>query len=150
MGFENERIRFQQPHIRTVSMRKVLYQLFVNGIPKAQPRPRMTAKGHVYNPNSADAWKEEIKNVFRPVLKQTIDEPVFLRVSFFLPGKTSSVSEQNIPFEKKPDLDNLLKAVMDAMTNIGVWKDDALVCATDTSKWYAKKKTGAQIIVEIF
>jgi hypothetical protein len=49
---------------------KVIYQLFVNGIPKAQPRPRMTSNGHVYNPKSADAWKEEIKATFLPCLKK--------------------------------------------------------------------------------
>jgi Holliday junction resolvase RusA-like endonuclease len=57
--------------------------------------------------------------------------------------------ETAVPHGKKPDVDNLLKAVMDAMTTAEVWKDDALVYATEAGKWYAAGKTGAQIIVEI-
>jgi Holliday junction resolvase RusA-like endonuclease len=56
--------------------------------------------------------------------------------------------EAAVPHTKKPDVDNLLKAVMDSMTAAGVWKDDALVYTTEAGKWYAAGKTGAQIIVE--
>jgi len=111
----------------------------------------MASTGHVYNPDSADAWKEEIKASFLSIRRQTIDQPVCLRVSFFMPAPKSMKinADQNVPHGKKPDLDNLLKAVMDAMSNVGVWEDDALVYAVESSKWYTRKKTGAQIIVEI-
>jgi len=33
---------------------KTVYSLFVSGVPKAQPRPRLTASGKVYNPHTAD------------------------------------------------------------------------------------------------
>ena len=129
---------------------KVVYHLFVKGTPRAQPRPRMTIHGHAYNPDSADEWKEEIKFAFLSCLRPSITGPVLLRVSFFLPGSKDTKNEgTNIPHIKKPDLDNLLKAVMDAMTYVGVWRDDAQVYATEVSKWYARDgKTGAQIIVE--
>jgi Holliday junction resolvase RusA-like endonuclease len=130
---------------------KTVYHLFVNGVPKAQPRPRMTASGHVYNPSSADAWKEQVKASFYSCRRPTITAPVRLRVSFFLPRPKGmkTAGEYAVPHGKKPDVDNLLKAVMDAMTDAGVWKDDALVYATEVSKWYANRKTGAQIIIEI-
>ena len=129
---------------------KVMYHLFVDGIPKAQPRPRMTAKGHAYNPHSADAWKEEIKATFRPVLRPTITGPVRLQASFFLPKPKSMKNAGNIAHAKKPDTDNLLKAVMDSLTAVGVWVDDAQVYRIETGKYYALKKPGAQIIVETF
>jgi Holliday junction resolvase RusA-like endonuclease len=112
----------------------------------------MAASGHVYNPSSADAWKEEIKAAFRPYKKPAITGPVFLQVCFYLPcpKDMKGAGERNIPHAKKPDTDNLLKAVMDAMTEVGVWKDDAQVYRTDTGKYYARKKTGAQVIVETF
>lgn len=49
----------------------------------------------------------------------------------------------------KPDADNLIKAVMDAMTDDGWWHDDALVCALVVTKSYAAKEqpTGAAIRV---
>jgi Holliday junction resolvase RusA-like endonuclease len=129
---------------------KTVYHLFVSGVPKAQPRPRMAANGHVFNPKSADAWKNEVFASFVSCRRPTITEPVCLRVSFFMPRPKGMKANEDrkIPHVKKPDVDNLLKAVMDAMTTAKVWNDDALVYATEAGKWYAAK-TGAQIIVEI-
>jgi len=131
---------------------KIIYQLFVNGIPKAQPRPRMTKTGHVYNPDSANSWKEEIKAAFRPVLKSTIEGPVRLTVNFLLPApKGMYVPEIGVvPHIKKPDTDNLLKAVMDSLTGVKVWKDDAQVFESITGKYYSRKNTGARIVIETF
>jgi Holliday junction resolvase RusA-like endonuclease len=131
-------------------MEKILYQLFVKGIPKAQPRPRMTVKGHVYNPDSADAWKEEIKAAFLSCRKPTITGPVRLTVRFSLPLPKGMKIANNVPVPhtKKPDTDNLLKAVMDSLTAVGVWKDDAQVFETLAGKYYTGRNTGAQIIIE--
>ena len=128
---------------------KTLYSLFVSGIPKAQPRPRMARNGHVYNPHTADAWKEEIKACFRSCKRPTLNGPVLLQVSFQLPKPKSMKTEgQNIPHVKKPDTDNLLKAVMDSLTEEKIWEDDSQVYKTVAAKYYAAKKTGAQIIIE--
>ena len=129
---------------------KIIYQLFVSGTPKAQPRPRMARNGHVYNPKSADAWKEEIKAAFLSCRKSTITGPVSLTVRFSLPVPKSMKMENSVPVPhtKKPDTDNLLKAVMDSLTAVGVWKDDAQVFETFAGKYYIGRKTGAQIIVQ--
>jgi Holliday junction resolvase RusA-like endonuclease len=130
---------------------KTVYSLFVHGIPKAQPRPRMTASGHVYNPSTADAWKEEIKAAFLPYRhRKPLAEAIHLRVDFFLPKPNRLKIEGRVPHTKKPDADNLLKAVMDAMTEAGVWKDDALVFWPECPKWYAQDKTGAEIKVDLY
>jgi Holliday junction resolvase RusA-like endonuclease len=129
-------------------IKTTIYHLFVLGVPKAQPRPRMTASGHVYNPDSADAWKETVRSAFVFFHKPPITNPVRLRVNFFLPRPKAMKEGAAVPHTKKPDVDNLLKAVMDSMTAAGVWKDDALVYATEADKWYATGKPGAQIIVE--
>jgi len=132
-------------------MGKILYQLFVSGNPKAQPRPRMARNGHVYNPHTADSWKEEIKAAFLSCRKKTITGPVSLTVRFSLPVPQSMKMANSVPVPhtKKPDTDNLLKAVMDSLTAVGVWKDDAQVYETFAGKYYTGRKTGAQIIVEV-
>lgn len=129
---------------------KILYQLFVEGIPKAQPRHRTAANGHVYNPKSADAWKEEIKAAFLLCRKPTITGPVSITVRFSLPLPKGMKMANNVPVPhtKKPDTDNLLKAVMDSLTAVGVWKDDAQVFDTHSAKYYTGRKTGAQIIIQ--
>jgi Holliday junction resolvase RusA-like endonuclease len=90
-------------------MKTVIYHLFVHGVPKAQPRPRMTASGHVYNPDSADAWKEIVRMAFNSFHKPPITNSIRLRVSFFLPRPKAMKGEVAVPHTKKPDVDNLLR-----------------------------------------
>jgi crossover junction endodeoxyribonuclease RusA len=129
---------------------KTLYQLFVNGIPKPQPRPRLGADGKVYNPTSVNAWKNEIIAAFLSCRREMITAPVLLRICFYLPMPQSMKKTETAcaKHASKPDLDNLQKAVMDALTNAGIWKDDALVYGIEALKWYSPDKTGAQIIIE--
>jgi Holliday junction resolvase RusA-like endonuclease len=110
----------------------------------------MTKTGHVYNPDTAREWKETIQAHFLISRKPQITVPVYLKVSFYLPRpKRLNRETGNIPHIAKPDVDNLLKSVMDALTDAGAWKDDSLVFATAADKWYARENTGARIIVKI-
>ncbi len=47
----------------------------------------------------------------------------------------------------RPDTDNMLKLLKDVMTDVGFWKDDALVCSEINEKFYSKI-TGIFIRVE--
>jgi Holliday junction resolvase RusA-like endonuclease len=125
---------------------KTNYSVFVPGIPKAQPRPRVTRKGHAYNPDTAKEWKQAVQAAFLPLRKGTIDEPATLEVWFYMPKPQSmKKTDDRVPHIKKPDTDNLLKAVMDALSDIRVWRDDSVVFSTNASKWYATERTGASI-----
>lgn len=128
---------------------KTMYQIFVSGIPKAQPRPRMAGNGRVYNPHSADAWKGEIKAAFIACWRGAIADPVSLKAVFYLPmPKRPKNAGECTAHAVKPDLDNLLKAAMDAMTSARVWEDDSQVYKIESEKRYSPSMTGAQIIIE--
>ena len=47
----------------------------------------------------------------------------------------------------KPDTDNLQKMLKDVMTEVGFWKDDALVASEITEKFWAEQ-TGIFISIE--
>jgi Holliday junction resolvase RusA-like endonuclease len=127
---------------------KSVYSVFVHGIPKAQPRPRMTRTGHTYNPDTAKAWKEAIQAVFLPIRKEPIDDAVYIIVYFYMPRpKGMKKQDATAPHTKKPDIDNLLKAVMDALTDIKIWRDDSLVYFIQAHKWYAGDMPGAHISI---
>jgi Holliday junction resolvase RusA-like endonuclease len=61
--------------------------------------------------------------------------------------KSMKKTAATTPHTKKPDIDNLLKAVMDALTDIKIWRDDSFVCLTHSSKWYAGGRSGAHITI---
>ena len=43
-----------------------------------------------------------------------------------------------IPHTQKPDEDNLVKAVLDGISQSGFWRDDCLVCRKDDAKFFTE------------
>jgi len=134
---------------------------FVDGDPKAQPRGRACRRGNhagIYDSGTADAWKASV----RAAAKKGWDGVMFtgpLRVdvavyfkrpkSHFFTGKRSDVLRPDAPnfHTSKPDRDNLDKAILDALTNAGIWKDDAQVCAGIITKSYVQFIAGANVTI---
>ncbi len=50
---------------------------------------------------------------------------------------------------KRPDLDNYLKLILDALNGV-IWKDDSIICEITTSKSYVSRQelAGIELIVE--
>lgn len=80
---------------------------------------------------------------FTPFAKGT---PVSVRIYFLMPRpKTVTRDMPTVP----PDLDKLCRAVMDALTDAGLWHDDSQVIDLGATKIYsAGSEIGAHIIVE--
>lgn len=128
---------------------------FVNGTPKGQPRPKAFARkmangkfmARVYDPGTAEGWKSEVAIAARPhIPAQPISGPLRLELTFYFPRPKAhflkSGLRENAPtfHTSKPDRDNCEKAVLDAMTCLGFWKDDAQVCAGATAKVYVDER----------
>lgn len=131
-------------------------EFFVYGIPKAQPRPRAFARkfgdkwqARVYDAGTAEEWKGLIAAAVRPVIPATpIEGPVELTIMFYMPRpknhfRSNGDIKPKAPnfHTSKPDLDNLEKAVKDALTQLQVWRDDSQVALKITEKRYTQ--TGA-------
>ncbi len=133
---------------------------FVPGKPAPQPRPRVAmiaGNSRVYTPNTAKAWKRTIALVskqHRPA--SPIEGPVSVCLSFYIaPSAThakvlAKTAESRHTFQRDGDVDNLAKAVLDAMTDCGWWKDDAQVWALTIHKQWCggvRRDEGCQIDV---
>lgn len=132
------------------------YHFFVPGIPVAQPRVKAARRGrfiHIYTPDTADAWKDCVRKVgaqYKP--GSILTGPVYVRLLFAMPrpkhlSTKTYKDEIHRPHMVKPDVDNLTKAVLDAMSDW--WTDDCLVAMVQASKWYARLggATGVEIHV---
>lgn len=129
-------------------------RFFATGLPKGQPRPRAFARkfgdkysARVYDAGTAEGWKSQVALAARPSLPSTpIDFPLLVTLIFYLPrpaahfgsGKNKDKRKDSSPRFPcgKPDCDNLAKAVLDALTMLGMWKDDNLIIQLDIQKRY--------------
>ena len=133
----------------------------VQGTPKPQPRPRAfvnkaTGRARVYEEGTAEHWKSQVAEAARPHLPQ---EPIVgaieMDVVFELPRPQRLMRKRDtflrIPHIKKPDTDNLIKAVKDALTDIGMWRDDSQVYDERARKFYHSKyrTPGATITITL-
>ena len=135
---------------------------FVPGEPRPQPRPRTFARkfgdkwmARVYDAGTAEGWKSQIAAAAKQYLpQQPIDGAVSLTIYFTMPRpknhhRANGQLKDSTPVlhRSRPDLDNLEKAVMDALTQLGFWDDDAQVAVKHTTKAYGPN-IGATITIE--
>lgn len=131
---------------------------FVDGEPKAQPRTRAFSRGgitSVYDPGTANGWKALIAMAAKPHRPETpIDNPISLHVMFLMPRPKrlqtkKYINKPLIWHTSKPDLDNLIKAVMDSLTQIGFWTDDSRVFRQYLIKRYANAYERPGVLIQL-
>lgn len=123
--------------------------IIIHGTPKAQPRVKVYRRGAhvgVYTPNTADAWKAQVI-IAASAYHQQFDEPVILEAEFYLPRPKSR--RDDIYCSTKPDIDNLLKSTMDALSQAGIWRDDAQVAAVVASKRYESENREIGAVIKV-
>lgn len=132
--------------------------------PKAQTRPKFSKFG-TYEDPKMKAWRRQVTGwIEQHYDGQYFDDAVKVDVTFYMKAP-QSISKKPTPrartetWEKfkrfikefiwhtsKPDLDNLVKAVLDSISQAGyskidksgmVWKDDSLICDLHARKLYS-------------
>jgi Holliday junction resolvase RusA-like endonuclease len=121
--------------------------------PMAQPRPRSKAifKGgkflrvQVYDPPESDAWKEAFGESVRRILpaRFPVKGPIEIRAKVYkaIPldyseGLRYLCEAGEVRPEKKPDSDNYVKAIKDALTGVA-WVDDSQSPLVECEKFYS-------------
>lgn len=89
------------------------------GEPISKHRHRMTRTGHRYTPRASLEAQEELAWRWR----------ASVRVSTPLDGNLALAAIFYRPNRRSQDVDNMMKLVMDAATQAGIWHDDSQVTA---------------------
>lgn len=117
-------------------------------IPHAPPAVTAQQKGvfvrngrvHFFTKPKVRKMMEEWCEYLRPLREQiphTYDGAVALEVSFYYPypsNATKTQKQQESPHTSRPDLDNVEKGLLDAMSEMGFWCDDSQVAYKQTRK----------------
>lgn len=108
------------------------------------PTPQGSAKAYIVkgrarvtgdNPKTMP-WRADVAAHVRSEIGPTIaipEGPVVLTLSFVMPRRKAEPKRITPPHTRKPDLDKLSRAVMDALSGL-VYTDDAQVIALDADK----------------
>ena len=135
-----------------------MIDIFVEGNPKPQARPRVAMRGRramAYNADSKDmkAWKQALDDALRPFsFPGDFDGPMHVELVFRLPrpkahyrtGKFSHILKDSAPgdHQSRCDLDNISKVVLDKITRSGYWVDDSQVVFLSASKCWSDCRSG--------
>ena len=141
-----------------------MIDLFVEGNPKPQARPRVSVRGgrgFAYNADSKDmqAWKKALDAAL-PSFGSFggFGGPMHVELVFRLPrpkahyrtGKFSHLLKDSAPGDEgsRCDVDNLSKVVLDKITRSGYWVDDNQVVFLSVRKrWAYCESSGCEIRV---
>ncbi|MGI6769718.1 MAG: RusA family crossover junction endodeoxyribonuclease [Bacilli bacterium] len=101
-----------------------------------------------YKPEKVKAARQMLIRHLRPFKPDTPYEgPLELHVIWKFPrGKRHKNFEWRVT---KPDTDNLQKMLKDCMTEVGFWKDDALVVKEIAEKVWSDEPTGISIELSV-
>jgi Holliday junction resolvase RusA-like endonuclease len=125
----------------------VIANLFVEGDPVAQPRARATSfagRARMYDPGTAKPWRERIAvALLASRSAEPLLCPVALWLTFYLRRPKSHLLSKGglckgaplMPIGK-PDIDNLVKAVQDELTQLSIWHDDSQLVQLTARKVY--------------
>ncbi len=126
----------------------------VEGTPKPQPRTRRSQWGGVHTPATAIGWRERL---YVAALPHRPAEPMIgaveaeLRFQFLRPKSHFTArgllkAKHNVRHLSRPDLDNLEKAVLDELQDMGFYRNDSQVWAVSKSKvWICTGHSGLDV-----
>ncbi len=115
-------------------------------MPKA--RARVVRKGGrtwSFTPKKVAAWEGEVRSEAERHFERPFEGPVALTLVFHLSRPDSRRNERFV--STTPDLDNLEKAILDALNGVA-YEDDRLVAVKSSTKLYVRRgEPGVSITV---
>lgn len=130
-------------------------RIVIPGEPRGKGRPRFTRSGHTYTPTETAEYEDMVRAIYMQQYgRQRISDetPIRMVISAFykIPKsaskkKRSQMIEYKIRPTKKPDLDNIIKIVSDALNGIA-YKDDTSIVEIKCCKSYSEEP---KVIVKI-
>lgn len=116
--------------------------VFVPGRPAPQGSKRYLGRGVMVESSKAvKPWRADVRDALLDAGGNPVAQfagPVSVVLEFVLPRPASTPKRTTPPAVKRPDLDKLERAVLDAIGSAGVWRDDSQVVRSIKSKRLAE------------
>jgi Holliday junction resolvase RusA-like endonuclease len=132
-----------------------MFSFIVKGAPIVKARPRFTAingKVRTYTPKKSAIYENLVKLEAQKHIKKPIDGPVGLYIHFYLPRPKKLIWKTKqmpaIYTDKRPDIDNLAKSVIDGLNNIA-FRDDGQIAMLHIQKRYCEGNSQSRTSIKI-
>ena len=106
--------------------------------PMPKLRPRMTRRGRVYTPKKTTDFEGEVQFWISQYDFEPINNGAIRARIDFIYEKPKSIKKSKIYKTTKPDLDNLIKAILDSLNGI-CYKDDNQIVELSSTKKYGSE-----------
>lgn len=126
-----------------------MYEFEVPGKITGKARPRVnTITGRAYTPSNTKDYEMLIKQYFKVKYPhyETLEGRIKVKIIayFSIPKSTNKEQQKemlknNISPTKKPDIDNIIKIILDAMNKMA-FKDDSQITKLEIEKVYAEEE----------
>jgi len=127
----------------------------VKGAPAAKARPRFTSmngKVRAYTPKKSATYENLVKLEAQKYITKPIDGPVALYIHFYLPRPKRLVWKTkqmpSIYTDKRPDIDNLAKSIIDGLNDIA-FRDDGQIAMLHIQKRYCEGNSQSRTSIKI-
>lgn len=119
-------------------------EIFFPFTPVAKGRPKFSKYGHTYTPKKTADYEKYIAEHYKEVGPGMFEGPVYIKLIFQMPipksypkWKLKAIQKGIFKYDKKPDLDNLAKSVLDALNGIA-YEDDSNITQLTLVKRYSQ------------
>lgn len=123
-------------------------KFIVPGKPVGKARPKVTRHG-TFTPKKTKDYEQLVKDCWR-LCGGYIAGPVTMRLKiyFSVPESYSKKKKNELfgtPHLKRPDIDNICKAIMDSLNGLA-YPDDAMICSLYAEKLYGDDRV--EVIIQ--
>lgn len=117
-----------------------MIEFFIPGTFKAKGRPRFDSRsGHAFTPKDTESYEAVVRQYAKEAMagKPLLEGPLAAEITFIFPRPKSKKLE--VYHISRPDVDNCLKTILDAMNGI-VYQDDSAVVRCEICKYLQAPK----------
>ena len=119
-------------------------EIFFPFEPKPKGRPKFTRKGHAYTPKTTLEYETDVKEFYQSQTEDFYDTAMRVRLVFNMAIPKSTSKKKRVLMETgiikctvhNGDVDNLAKAVLDALNGLA-YEDDCLITKLTIIKKYS-------------
>lgn len=126
---------------------RIAFTVYGNPVPKGRPRVVRLKNGKslTFTPDKTAAWEESIQGqALKHMPERLLEGPLAVTMTFYF-VKPASARRRKYP-HVRPDLDNAVKSVKDALNGL-MWKDDAQIVDLIALKRYDSQPR-VEIVIE--